>query len=98
MARPRSRSLGRARKRKRGELASQQQRQDDEEGLDGDRSHHIASAMEANAGFAKSGVVAWPDCDAWRPKSMFDLYYKLIKVVERSEWERFASSLPVGWI
>ena len=45
------------------------------------------------AGFAKSGVVAWPDCDAWRPKSMFDLYYKLIKVVERSDWERFASSL-----
>jgi hypothetical protein len=26
------------------------------------------------------------DCDAWRPKSMFDLYYKLQKIVARTEW------------
>ena len=30
--------------------------------------------------------VAWPDCSAWRPKSMFDLYYKLIRIVDREDW------------
>ena len=42
---------------------------------------------------AKNGTVAWPDCSAWRPKSMFDLYYKLLHIVERWEWEEFAASL-----
>ena len=53
----------------------------------------VADAMEANAQYARSGIVAWPDCTAWRPKSMFDLYYKLQRVVERHDWEAFHGSL-----
>ena len=80
MAKPRSKSIVRARKRARGDLASQHDSSQDDEST---RSWKIAEAM----GRASSRAVAnWPDCDAWRPKSMFDLYYKLQKVVERWEW------------
>ena len=86
--RRRSKSLGRAQKRLNGTLQSQQQ-QDDEYQFGG----AVGAAMEANSVWARAGVAAWPDCDAWRPQSMFDLYYRLIQLVERSEWESFRSSV-----
>ena len=32
---------------------------------------------------SSDAAAAWPDCDAWRPKSLFEVYYKLQRVVER---------------
>ena len=79
-ARSRSKSLGRARKRAQGRLASQQP-----EGSE--RATSIALAVASHAGTKWSTCNAsWPDCEAWRPKSMFDLYYKLQRVVQRHEW------------
>ena len=99
-SRGRSKSLVRAKKSREGTLQSQQRQsweaELDETGWDTpgmDRSRSIAAAIEANCAFAKNGTAAWPDCSAWRPKSMFDLYYKLIRVVERHEWEDFAAAL-----
>ena len=86
---------GRARKRQLGQLRSQQQADEDGDpsaSLDM-RGRSIADAMEENSAFVRNGTAAWPDCGAWRPKSMFDLYYKLVRVVERHEWETFHGSL-----
>ena len=81
----------RGEKRRKGTLKSQQEPEEAEEY--GDRARAIAAAIEANASFATSNVAAWPDCLTWRPKSMFDLYYKLQRIVERWEWEDFAEML-----
>ena len=95
--RQRSKSVVRAHKRRDGVLKSQKEEaaadMDDWDAPGFDRGRSIAAAMEANTAFAKNGTAAWPDLDCWRPKSMFDLYYKLIRVVERHEWEDFAASL-----
>ena len=92
-SRKRSRSLGRAAKALAGTLKSQKEAAAAEEEWVPDRNQSIQAALEANASMAKNGTVAWPDCSAWRPKSMFDLYYKLLHIVERHEWEDFAASL-----
>ena len=88
--RHRSKSLGRAIKRKDNKLQSQQPPPDE---TTYDRARAIHDAMEANATFARNRVVAWPDCDAWRPKSMFDLYYKLQRIVSREEWDAFSLAI-----
>ena len=88
----RSKSLVRAAKRLRGELTSQREAYAAEPLVEA-RSRTITEALESNAAWARGAHVAWPDEDAWRPKSMFDLYYRLQRIVERSEWDRFALSL-----
>ena len=88
----RSRSLGRARKRQEGMLLSQQPMPDEQ--VEG-RWKSIGEALESNAVWSRGTHAAWPDCDAWRPKSMFDLYFKLQHIVERWEWEKFSDALRV---
>ena len=46
-------------------------------------SDRVFEALHEQASHASA---LWPDCDAWRPKSMFDVYYRLQRVVERHEW------------
>lgn len=90
----RSKSACRAAKRRRGLLASQQ-KEDDVSRMSllpvDCRARNITHALELSCVQCK--VASWPDCDAWRPKSMFDLYYKLQRIVEKAEWEAFALSL-----
>ena len=81
MPRSRSRSLGRASKRARGELQSQKDEGLVDEGPPTTRNRTLTDAL------------AMPDCDAWRPESMFNLYYKLIRVVKLHEWDAFHGAL-----
>ena len=95
----RSKSRVRARKRANFELESQKREaaaEEDDENTSRSRAFAIADAIEANAALARSGVVAWPDCAAWRPKSMFDLYYRLQRIVHISEWEYAPARQPIS--
>ncbi|EOD41942.1 hypothetical protein EMIHUDRAFT_194550 [Emiliania huxleyi CCMP1516] len=89
--RSRSKSLVRSRKRKAGDLASQRLDDGDEEPL----ASETSGADKTRLGRASSSNpnALWPDCDAWRPKSMFDVYYRLTAVVPREEWPAFSDSL-----
>ena len=89
--RSRSKSLVRSRKRKAGDLASQRLDDGDEELL----ASETSGADKTRLGRASSSNpnALWPDCDAWRPKSMFDVYYRLTAVVPREEWPAFSDSL-----
>ena len=78
----RSRSVGRARKRQLGLLKSQQVDEEDE-GVGARPMSNIEKALETHSAYARSATVAWPDCAAWRPKSMFEVYYKLQRIVEQ---------------
>jgi len=89
--RSRSKSLVRSRKSKAGDLASQRLDDGDEEPL----ASETSGADKTRLGRASSSNpnALWPDCDAWRPKSMFDVYYRLTAVVPREEWPAFSDSL-----
>ena len=81
--------MGRARKRLAGTLKSQQEVEDGGEDTGG-RTERIFQSLQESAGKRDA---LWPDCDAWRPQSMFDVYYRLQRIVERDEWPNFAASL-----
>ena len=66
--------MGRARKRLAGTLKSQQESEDDGEDTGG-RPERIFQSLQESAGKRDA---LWPDCDAWRPQSMFDVYYRLL--------------------
>ena len=88
MGATRSRSAVRARKRVRGALRSQQP--DEEWNEEAQRARVLEEKIAAQAGKPDA---SWPDCAAWRPKSMFDLYYKLVRVVAKEEWYHFSEAL-----
>ena len=78
--RPRSRSLGRARKQKLGSLASQQPEADD-------------GPPESTTVPDSTGTLPWPDCDAPRGKSLMKYYYRLQRIVPIQEWDSFEDGI-----
>ena len=89
--RTRSRSVVRARKRARGELQSQAEEDWAPQTQEALRATALADALQRSVN--NPNQLAWPDCAAWRSKSMFDVYYKVSQVVERDEWDAFSDSL-----
>ena len=79
----RSKGVVRAAKRRAFTLRSQNLPDDDALAAPTTRGDRIAEAMKRGSSDA---AAAWPDCDAWRPKSLFEVYYKLQRVVERHDW------------
>jgi len=79
----RSKGVVRAAKRRAFTLRSQNLPEDDAAAAPTTRGDRIAEAMKRGSSDA---AAAWPDCDAWRPKSLFEVYYKLQRVVERHDW------------
>ena len=77
---PRSRSLGRARKRKLGTLVSQ---------LPEDTDAAPESAILPDS----AGTLPWPDCDAPRGKSLMKYYYRLQRIVPMHEWDAFEDGI-----
>ena len=77
----RSKGVVRAAKRRAFTLRSQNLPEDDAAAAPTTRGDRIAEAMPC-----RQRPAAWPDCDAWRPKSLFEVYYKLQRVVERHDW------------
>ena len=69
----------RARKRRRGDLSMAPS-------PNGDAAATSSKIEEAMWRTSSRRIATWPDCDAWRPKSMFDLYYKLQKIVGKADW------------
>jgi len=55
-----------------------------------ERAARVAEALERSGGGSAS---TWPDEDAWRPKALFDVYYRLQQIVPRYEWKEFSDSL-----
>ena len=73
----------RARKRAAGTLVSQMTVEESAEACEQSRTSKINASLHERASLP---AALWPDCDTWRPKSMFDVYYRLQKIVERHEW------------
>ena len=83
----RSKTVRRAAKRQRGELASQREVPAEEQ----QPSNALAEAHATTAGGSRESL--WPDCDAWRAKAMFETYYKLQRIVAKEEWPAFRDAL-----